>query len=279
MYSTSVIGAFGSIVSKSMHWMITGSGWIGLQKWWIGPIVSPFRTRGAVTWTPKPREGCGAGASPWPRAGSAAAPASPTASMQVRIIEASPFLGLFPGSTRGPRTRPSPQRDTPSAVACQPRRHSLISVSVAQAAPRKLARRLAVPEDRHAVDDHVLDSDSQALRGFERRSIADRLSVEHDHVRETPRFQNAAVGEPRSRRRQRRHLAHSLLERKQAHLPGIAAEDAGEGAVRSRVRLVGRERTVERANSRIAADHDPRLAKGELEIVLAHRKIDRGGPQ
>ena len=49
MYSTSVIGAFASIVSKRMHWMTTGSERIGLQKWWIGPIVSPFTTCGAVT--------------------------------------------------------------------------------------------------------------------------------------------------------------------------------------------------------------------------------------
>src|ERR687891_2933562 len=95
MYSTSVIGAFGSIVSNRMHWMTTGSGRIGLQKWWIGPIVSPFTTCGAVTWTSKPREGRGAAASSWPRAGAAAATMSPTARMNVRIMDRLLFLVLF----------------------------------------------------------------------------------------------------------------------------------------------------------------------------------------
>ncbi len=84
--------------------MITGSGWIGLQKWWIGPIVSPSTTCGAVTWTSKPRDGRGAAASSWPLAGAAAAKASPSARTHVRIMKCLLFLLLFHGTT-GPRTR------------------------------------------------------------------------------------------------------------------------------------------------------------------------------
>ena len=60
---------------------------------------------------------------------------------------------------------------------------------------------------------------------------------------------------------------------------GVATQTPRERAVRARVGLIGGQRPVERADARVAADHDPRLTQGENEIVLAHREVDRGRPQ
>src|SRR5213596_2042883 len=122
----------------------------------------------------------------------------------------------------------------------------LLVARTAQAAARTGAGELSFLQYRLSVDQHVLDADRRLMRLLERSAVDDRRWIEDGDVRKHARTHQATIGEAHALRRERRHLAHGELERKELLVARIVAKDPREGTVGARVRGLRAQRSVRR---------------------------------
>src|SRR5262244_2142722 len=113
-----------------------------------------------------------------------------------------------------------------------------------QKAARKRASVIAIVDHAHAIDDHVGDAVWIATRVIERRTVRDRGWIEHGDVRCGTGAQNTAVSQAKRTGRPTRHFVDGLLQRQQAKITCVVAEDTREGAVEARVRQFARQGAI-----------------------------------
>src|SRR6266550_8220251 len=114
---------------------------------------------------------------------------------------------------------------------------SVAAVSGTPKAPaRARVRNLPFPQNHLPIHQNVLDADRSLMRLLERRAVDHGRRIEHCDVGEHPGLQEPAIGEAHALRRERRHLAHGELERKELLVARIVAKDPREGTVGARVR-------------------------------------------
>src|SRR5262249_874630 len=122
------------------------------------------------------------------------------------------------------------------------------------------------------VHDHVPDAGGKLVRLFIRGDISDRLWIEHYDVGVEAGKQQATIRYREPARRRRRHLADCFFERHYLLLAYEFAEDAREGAVRSRMREAARFRIYART---VGTNFDPRLLQLHRQILRRHEEVDR----
>jgi hypothetical protein len=94
---------------------------------------------------------------------------------------------------------------------------------------------LAVPENLHAVDEDMLDTDGILMRLLICRAIHDGRWVKDNHVREHSLFNEAAPVKSQIGCGQTRQAAHRFLKRDHFFLAHVFAKETREVAVGARV--------------------------------------------
>ena len=87
---------------------------------------------------------------------------------------------------------------------------------------------LAVFEDVHAIDKHVLHTDRILMRLLVGGAVGDGRRIEDDHVGEVPFLQRPAAVKAEIRGRQVREFANGGFESQQLFVADKSAEHAGE---------------------------------------------------
>jgi hypothetical protein len=119
----------------------------------------------------------------------------------------------------------------------------------------------------------------ELVRRREGGGVAERLRIEHRHIRERARNQRAAITDAEGARGQRGHAAHRLFDPADRLKPLLPARDdpheTRHRSVGARVRVVAAQRTPRRAQRGVAAGHDPRFAVEAPQIRFAHDEEER----
>src|SRR5260221_2084724 len=134
---------------------------------------------------------------------------------------------------------------------------------------------LAVLDHLHAVHEDVLHADRIGLRLLVGRRVGDGRGIEDDDVGIHPFLDQAAALEPEIARRQPGHPAHGLLQRYHLVLAHVLAEQAGEVAVRTRMRRFPQEDALGRHRGAVGADRNPQALELLRQVLLAHAEKDR----
>src|SRR5258708_3589225 len=119
------------------------------------------------------------------------------------------------------------------------------------------ATMLALLAPLHAVHEDVLHADRIGMRLLVGRRVGDGRGIEDDDVGIHPFLDQAAALEPEIARRQPGHPAHGLLQRYHLVLAHVLAEQAGQVAVRTRMRRFPHEDALGRHRGAVGADPNP----------------------
>src|SRR3984957_3548720 len=142
--------------------------------------------------------------------------------------------------------------------------------------PQHDARRRAgvrcVIDHKHAVDD---DTGVRAARVVVRvgvgREVGEIVGVEDRDIGTPALREKAAVAQLQRLRRRAGHLVDRRFERQQVLLADIAADDAREGAVETRVRHALADRAIGRDAITVGADQRNAIPHDGADVVLADR--------
>src|SRR3984893_3260472 len=135
----------------------------------------------------------------------------------------------------------------------------LLPARSSKCSPCYLAGQLAIFEFQLTIYENIFD----ALGKLRRLRISGRIFngewIEDGYICEIAFLEQATIEQTLALRRERRHFAYALFQRKQMLVANVASQESRHGAERARVCVLFVERPIERHLAGVQAETGPRL--------------------
>ena len=109
-------------------------------------------------------------------------------------------------------------------------------------------------DHRDTVHEHVLHAFRKLIRILKRGQVTEACGIEYDDVSPHSLFQDAAIDQAHTLRGECAEFTDGIFESQQLIFTGVFAQDAREGSIGARVRMLPSQNPIGRRTLRVVVD-------------------------